>query len=170
MFKSIQAALDAQKDGEVVEVLDQGPYVETLNVGPRKNCGLISRVRTIVDGGAWRQKNGDQWNLHVIDGVDDFRLSGLTFRYRLGESGLPSPLSFNAHGDCCVEDCVFVPFDPRFERVVDGWLFLWMGRRLDQSASSVTVRRCVLDLKVMLQAGPGRTPPRIPSELVGGTG
>lgn len=55
-FKSIQTALEALQPGEVVEVLDQGPYVETIKIVKPlpEDTGLFSRVGTVVGTPEWR--------------------------------------------------------------------------------------------------------------------
>ena len=44
----IQGALDALKPGEVVEVLNEGLYVENLDLTSEHAWGLISRTNTLV--------------------------------------------------------------------------------------------------------------------------
>jgi len=82
MFTTIQAALDALKPGQVVEVLDTGPYEEAL-VGLKlpDDTGLCSRVQTVLT---------PQWTALVrsdekIRGMElqlqgRFRMSGLAVR------------------------------------------------------------------------------------------
>ena len=79
-FNTIQAALNAVQPGQVVKVLDRGPYRERLhleNVPP--DTGLISEQRTVVELPDWWRVDARVG--HFFRNVDGFRLSGfrLTF-------------------------------------------------------------------------------------------
>ncbi|MEZ6129026.1 MAG: protein kinase [Planctomycetaceae bacterium] len=54
-FDTIQAALDALQPGQVVEVLDEGPYVETLTCVNKSDVGLISRTGTVIRIEEWKE-------------------------------------------------------------------------------------------------------------------
>ena len=48
-FDSIQAALEALKPGQIVEVMDKGPYRESLRVADKNvDAGIVSAVRTVT--------------------------------------------------------------------------------------------------------------------------
>ena len=57
MFSSIQAALNVQKTGEVVRVLDRGPYRESLDWNNKSDCVLISDCQTIIEATDWKLPN-----------------------------------------------------------------------------------------------------------------
>ncbi|HEV3003488.1 MAG TPA: protein kinase, partial [Pirellulales bacterium] len=80
-FKTIQAAIDALKPGQAVEILDRGPYPETLLVAGLKDGGLFSRAGTVIEPGGKRReyRKGDTADFHCFGGTDRFRLSGLSF-------------------------------------------------------------------------------------------
>jgi serine/threonine protein kinase len=88
MFTKIQDALDALKPGQVVEVLDKGPYVDNLSVNsPPENTGLFSRVgsKMVSDKGTrhlTKGKNGEQVELESCWDflqLNQFRIEGITF-------------------------------------------------------------------------------------------
>lgn len=55
-YTTINAALAALQPGQVVEVLDAGPYRERCEyVGMPRDIGLISRARTIIEFGEWNK-------------------------------------------------------------------------------------------------------------------
>ncbi|HWB09491.1 MAG TPA: protein kinase [Pirellulales bacterium] len=80
-FKTIQTALDACRPGQAVEVLDRGPYRETLLVAGLRDVGLFSRAGTVIEPGGKRRayEEGDTADFHRFSGTDRFRLSGLSF-------------------------------------------------------------------------------------------
>jgi hypothetical protein len=84
MFTKIQDALDALKPGQVVEVLDQRPYVETLSVlAAPSDRGLVTRTATQLRVAKWDEQpnatDGFTWNGHRIVSPKGFRLSGFVF-------------------------------------------------------------------------------------------
>lgn len=52
-FKTIHAALLALSPGQVVKVLDKGPYRERLNFQPPDDTGLVSEHGTVIDLPTW---------------------------------------------------------------------------------------------------------------------
>jgi hypothetical protein len=70
-FKTIQAALDALRPGQAVEVLDRGPYRETLFYHGLADTGLVSRHGTII-------RMPTTLN-HIFEETVGFRLSGFEF-------------------------------------------------------------------------------------------
>ncbi len=109
MYKTIQAAIDAQQTGEVVEILDQGPYVETLHWSNRVDCGLISRAGSIVQLREWLPSLGAPGKLrgHAMEVLSGCRVSGLTFVYeRLPEGSWDAIVGYGWRS-CCLENCVF---------------------------------------------------------------
>lgn len=113
-FRSIYEATrpDVLKPGQVVEVLDKGPYIENLNVSRLPaGCGLISRVGTILIVDVWKDRpnGGDevrQKAAHLVTRSPDFRLSGFRFHYNRQRFGMP--LQLFAFGDAIIENCVFI--------------------------------------------------------------
>lgn len=75
-FKTIQAALDALKSGQVVKVLDRGPYRERLvyAIIP-ENAGLISEQGTVLEIPQW-----DGFAGHEFGSANGFRLNGFELR------------------------------------------------------------------------------------------
>ncbi|OYV86417.1 MAG: hypothetical protein B7Z73_11785, partial [Planctomycetia bacterium 21-64-5] len=110
-FKTVQAALDALNPGQAVEVLDRGPYRETLIAGAVANSGLISRVGTVIEPGGKRRLNWekDSGDCHYFGGNGDFRLSGLAFVADALSHLPPSGpwIQFEVHGKRVIENCRF---------------------------------------------------------------
>ncbi|MCA9063822.1 MAG: hypothetical protein KDA96_12205, partial [Planctomycetaceae bacterium] len=108
-FKTIQAALDALQPGQVVEVLDKGPYVETLTCVNKSDLGLFSRAGTVVRIEEWKEDPHSQGRLGLHFGnCSDLRLSGLTFE--CGTIPLETYRTLNLYDvpDTCIENCGFV--------------------------------------------------------------
>ncbi|MBS0260662.1 MAG: protein kinase, partial [Planctomycetes bacterium] len=81
-FNTIQAALEALQAGEVVQVLDRGPYRERLQLqSPPDDIGLISEVQTRIEleqlgpGG----HDAAQWG-HFFKNANRLRIHGLEFQ------------------------------------------------------------------------------------------
>jgi hypothetical protein len=82
-FSSINSAIRALQPRQVVEVLDRGPYVESLDITrPPPDTGLISRCDTMIDGLPDTPSliNPQLVSLHRVQFTDVFRLHGLVFR------------------------------------------------------------------------------------------
>ncbi len=121
-FSTIQAALDQVASGQAIEVLDHGPYHERLNATLPPDCGLFSRVQTIVDFEDWEFgwpgdiiQNGVQAKVYLgydFHMADRFRLHGFDFHF-------PSPKGTYEEGHihqrlmvrtprlCVIENCRF---------------------------------------------------------------
>lgn len=128
MFTTIQEALRAQRNGEVVRVLDRGPYRESLKWENRSNVGLVSTVGTIVESKEWipipRKDIEDPAKLpnrvHDLGGLRDVRLHGFTFvvepRVELDTTAM---FIWHCRG-LCLENCLFLhrsslPFEPKIQ-------------------------------------------------------
>ncbi|HTU89116.1 MAG TPA: protein kinase [Gemmataceae bacterium] len=81
-FKTIQAALNVLQQGQIVKVLDRGPYRERLQIDHMPpDSGLISEHGTILELSEskfiWKDPEvGDVFMGHLFSYVDGFRLSG----------------------------------------------------------------------------------------------
>jgi serine/threonine protein kinase/WD40 repeat protein len=80
-FKTIQAALDALESGQVIKVLDRGPYHEQWHIPPNlRDAGLISEQQSEIQvtpvGESKNTKRG--WGIE-FPRVKGFRLNGLCF-------------------------------------------------------------------------------------------
>lgn len=109
MFTKIQDAFDAvKKPGQVVEVLDKGPYLERLTVEDRIGGGLVSRVGTTVKPPAYErgEMNGKPLlTAHRLYRSPDFRFHGLRFLF----SGNTRIRGIHTNNTGLVfEECVFV--------------------------------------------------------------
>ena len=112
-YRTIFEACQGRQPGEVVEVLDVGPYVENLKIMPMPpGSGLFSRVGTVIVPAQWkvtssgRTSDENPYLLHSLARSPDFRLSGFNFHW---ESLLDArPFDFYAEGDLLIENCVFL--------------------------------------------------------------
>ncbi len=77
-FKTIQEALSALKPGQVVKVLDRGPYRERLTLeNVPADSGLVSEHGTLLEfGGNWRKVGNDEFAGHHLANIAGFRLHG----------------------------------------------------------------------------------------------
>lgn len=160
-FKTIQAALDALQPGQAVEVLDRGPYRETLAGGgtAKRNSGLVSRAGTVIELAGKRKPTWDKdaADNQFFDSLDHFRLSGLTFAAQDLSQHLPANpwLMLAAAGDLLVERCRFMGGEPNNGNV--GVLVYWTNG--GRPEATCVVRECRFDtaLNVAFNASaPGR--------------
>lgn len=116
-FKTIQAALDALQPGQAVEVLDRGPYRETLYVADLRHAALVSRTGTVIEFTGERKPTWekDPANDHVFFAVQDFRLSGFTFTAGKLEDRPAEVawITFAMNGDLAIENCRFADQRPK---------------------------------------------------------
>ena len=150
-FKTIQAALSAFKPGQVVRVLDRGPYRESLQMDSMPDdTGLISDQNAVLELPRWDGTFG-----HSFGRINGFRLSGFelvapdrdTFgsltHWRDNPSGL------------VIEDCRFRP-----TVVDDPWPTI-AGMELGfempvVQAAPVWVRHCALNCSIGIYGTTGQ--------------
>ncbi|HEX7376036.1 MAG TPA: protein kinase, partial [Pirellulales bacterium] len=147
-FKTIQAALDALKAHQVVEVLDAGPYRETLRCfGLPLDTALVSRRQTTIE---MPDEQGEPHYLHQSDG---FRLSGFRFFSSPRQQwSWPCLVTCGAVTNLAVEDCHFVWKAPRDPRTKPAAVHIAEAAGARPSAASV-VRHCVFDSASLALAG-----------------
>ena len=113
-FKTIGAALDALKPGQVVKVLDKGPYKETLDRNLPENVGLISEVGTRIELDKWNRGAAAPWgpkkffyHNHVLRCPRNLRVSGFDIVGNRAEDDAGLSIVFHtiADGDVVVEGC-----------------------------------------------------------------
>lgn len=136
--KTIEAALKAMQKGQVVEVLDRGPYVETFELTVPEDVGLISRVGTRIELKHWRPFSGVQdpqkhrywgWTLFAPRGL---RLSGVEFACAKlpADTEDATAIGLRAAGNVIVDRCRIL-HNPRYGIVrsdnVDPELFTFFG-------------------------------------------
>jgi tRNA A-37 threonylcarbamoyl transferase component Bud32 len=144
MYSSIQAALDAQQDGEVVQILDQGPYREALRWRGKRNTGLVSSAGAIVHSDAWQLNTGNlsERILFRLSELDDCRLSGITFFYEQASEQDHSPLQiYNVRG-FCMEDCTLLSGASQ-PPLREPWCHVFAAS--EESPEPICVRRCIFD-------------------------
>jgi hypothetical protein len=148
-FTSIQAALDAQQDGDVVEVLDRGPYRENLIWSNKQDCGLVSRVGTILYAAEWKENAGDPKARlqHLIGNLEQCRLSGLSFVFNATEPAHTAPVVVFDVSEFCIEDCAIVSDRERVSGGPHQCCSFFSGSRGD-GVDTTVVRRCVFDTTI----------------------
>lgn len=102
-YETIREAVDQLKRGDAIEILDQGPYFETLVIEkPPKDTGIFSRHDPIV----WSSFE-DSKKIHHIAHPNDFRINGLVF-VRDGGEGLTGKTFRSIWTNrVVIENCVF---------------------------------------------------------------
>ncbi|HQU46761.1 MAG TPA: protein kinase, partial [Pirellulales bacterium] len=143
-FKTIQAALDALQSGQVVSVLDRGPYRERLVLeGVPRDTGLISKQGTIIELSewefAWKGEAGDVFYGHVLSDADGFRLHG--FEMVFPEEKRGRRLWIRHDGGLVVEHCQFRAL------ATETWETpsLVLENKGDDLATSVWMRHCLVE-------------------------
>lgn len=162
-FQTIQEALAALKPGQAVEILDRGPYRETLGMSLPDDTGLISRCQTVIEWNGKRKRMNllETGRCHFLSPVDRFRLSGLAFvDYDLDQFGNWEPATMVAFlGEVLIENCYFQG------ALADRQLFaLHVFSTSAQKPASCVVRDCIFDGQLNANAGPNRHDPRIAVE------
>lgn len=149
MFTSIQAALDVQRNGEVVRILDKGPYKESLRWENKRDCGLVSTVGTIIEAtgllkGLQTQENAEQW----IFRTSASRIHGFTFiANSIAQSTQEQKNTLTALRiqDCdgiCIEHCAFVKRElPQATRKVGVGIYNALAESTDTRGQCI--RNCV---------------------------
>ncbi len=114
MFTTIQKAMEEVKSGQVIEVLDKGPYRESFIGKVPDNVGLVSKVGTRIEipkWHVWNTKEPDK-KKHIYQGMvwhssRGFRLTG----FELVCPEFPADFAFAiavelaAAGEIVVESC-----------------------------------------------------------------
>ncbi|HEX7379048.1 MAG TPA: hypothetical protein VF278_18140, partial [Pirellulales bacterium] len=106
-FKTIKEALEALLPGQVVRVLDRGPYPVSLNLANlADDIGLVSDRQTVLEISAWiPETQGSQHlaGMHFAY-LSGFRLHGFTIVAKKPPHG--TSLAFGNCADVVVDDCI----------------------------------------------------------------
>ncbi|HVX13044.1 MAG TPA: protein kinase [Pirellulales bacterium] len=154
-FETIQAALNALRPGQVVKVLDRGPYREAIRTGGLpEDTGLIGAQQAVIELPGWLDGNGaDIYMAHALGPGKGFRLSGLRFLTPPRKEWGVVIQTDNVSG-LVVEDCCFgwtAPREPN--RTLSNLTMLMQDGQVDDAP--VVVRNCVFDCgSIELQALP----------------
>lgn len=153
-FKTIQEAVNALKTGEVVRVLDKGPYLEALYLEPPPDTGLVSEVGTVVESSGMRKKShpSDPARNMLLTGADGFRLSG--FAFVEGDAGdnrsWEGCFWTSACSDTVLENCLF-HFDRQSTAEVVPVLRMTL-RTIRNNQLPCVVRNCVFNGPALLDS------------------
>jgi serine/threonine protein kinase len=142
MFTKIQDALDALKPRQVVEVLDRGPYRESLRLtAPPHDIGLISHVNTALEGQDWSLLRQYPVAPEIVN-ADRFRLNGFLIRGSRTEESRFVMFSGTSNG-VVIESCLFEAKPVSADKYdhVSIWFF-YAGRQIAQQYP-VTIRECM---------------------------
>lgn len=161
MFATIQEALDAQKDGQVVKILDRGPYRERLTWSGKNNCGLVSDMNPIILTDQWENRidrntrnQGDINYLvgHEFSDIQRARVSGMTFLFQIPAAGRYLVLETVRTLDLCIDQCDFVPAS----RVAEGGRpeIAIFSHCDSASDGEVTLSSCVFNCRLALNVDP----------------
>lgn len=101
-FKTISEAFRVLKPGQVVRVLDRGPYREALRFAVPADTGLISDVQSVIELPEWSPQEG-AYHLSYPDG---FRLNGLRIQVPPLDNWF-TILSVTRPSGLVVENCSF---------------------------------------------------------------
>lgn len=110
-FKTIQEALNALELGQVVKVLDKGPYRERLQLlDLPPDTGLVTDQETVLELPEWhsiQEPFGVSALGHNLRNLRGFRLSGFTLTF---PDKLAAPVSYgllaDGHGGMVMEHCL----------------------------------------------------------------
>jgi serine/threonine protein kinase len=153
-FMSINAAFKAVQSGEVIEVIDRGPYAETIEARLPSDVGLISRQKTVLHPLQARKKGlnaDDPGHGHGLNTADRFRLHGFEFRAAPADRGKDwsTNLALFMVGDTVVENCLFRDASPNPSAIKLSW-----NRWANNNARCV-VRDCAFDDTLAVNSGYG---------------
>jgi len=166
-FKTIQAAVDALQAGQVVKVLDKGPYRERLDVPAMpKDTGLVSEVQTILEATDWKRWYTDRtageavdiYVAHKLNRPEGFRLHGFELRFPNAEGKRVKLLASGAtKGTFVLENCAILA------TADSNGASLELSDRVqatnDGLGMSICVRDCVFRECLVLSAHHVRVPP-----------
>jgi serine/threonine protein kinase len=167
-FKTIQEALDALRPGEVVKVLDQGPYTENLQLrNSVVGAGLISDVGTVLQAPAVIERDGKK-HAHVFEPGATFRLNGFAFvdptrdKSDIGQL----ILGWEPRADAVVENCLFdcqqaaalLPDKPYYRSCIR-----FVGLATNAAPFRIVVRQCMFWGRVVYD---GVEPGALPASFV----
>jgi hypothetical protein len=145
-FKTIQAALDALKPGQVVKVLDRGPYRERLSLGPvPEDTGLVSENRTILELSEWATADKQTSFGHFFAFARGFRMHGFAVIFPT----LPPKFGFGLHvlhpSGFLLENCLIEAPEP-----TELTIAAFVGWPADTDGPSAWVRDCLVRGKLGL--------------------
>ena len=141
-FKTIQAALDALQPGQVVKVLDRGPYRESLRIEkPPEDTGLVSDAQTILEVAEWKpikEPKEEKLRGHTVTDTSGFRLSG--FEFPFPGKDVANGLYVERPSGFVLENCrIYCPGE-KLERHA-----LVLAQHWGEQLQPAFIRECVID-------------------------
>lgn len=154
-FTSIQAALDAMQAGEVVQVLDAGPYRENLrHENMPADTGLISMAQTVITArNRIDVKNGGVY-AHWLKASANFRISGFCFTDHPENTKIEAQATMRLEvgaGAVTVEDCGWFSVPLARQHYLKGTLSL-IGSEFSNQGQ-LTLRDCWVNGRVYCGGG-----------------
>ncbi len=164
-FTTIQEALDAQNDGEVVRILDKGPYRESLRWEKKKDCGLIASPGTVIEVSKWSTESPEDKVYirgHHFSDLQDVRVHGVDFLCPIDFTDTRRLIMAVAVDGMCLENCVFASTDLGMDGVLQA-INIYPTGWYSQNANAKDfkgncVRNCVIAAdQISLMKGGGTT-------------
>ena len=150
-FKTIQSAIDTLQAGEVVKVLDRGPYRERLEfAAPPQDSGLVSDVGTVLELPEWKvgwKEGTPEQQIYVghwIQDTNGFRLSGFDLVFPKKKDGLLQGLYINEPAGVVVENCRIPRAEPSEKRMLE--LVYFKKKCLKPSC----IRECLIEGGILI--------------------
>jgi hypothetical protein len=107
MFTKIQDALDAAKPGQVVKILDRGPYREILILDGIGDGGLVSTVQTVIEPAEFEEteSNGEPLLMahRAISECEGMRVANIDFVFQRSIS----TRGLRVEQGCVIDHCLF---------------------------------------------------------------
>jgi hypothetical protein len=149
-YKTIQAALNALKPHEVVQVLDRGPYRERLFLSPvPDDAGLVSEERTVLELPEWHIGDRGDPEGHGFLSAEGFRIHGFALAFPETRSKrMGFALSLPNSSGVVLENCFFRTAEngEEIKAVIMGWYAeeevrpVWLRDCLIRGAVALTPR------------------------------
>lgn len=146
-YATLSAALDSVGSGEVVQILDAGPYRETIAKRLPADTALISTAGAVVELSRWVGSPAPQNDLGaslLCNG--DFRLEGIQFEFadRAANAAAADGLLIQADGAICVQHCAFRSRKPPGANPHNPLRALVLTAKAE-SAAGAWVERCLFE-------------------------
>lgn len=163
-FKTIQEALNALQDGEVVRILDKGPYREALRWENKTDCGLIGTSGTTIELSKWSTDKPEYLTPtgHHFLGLRDVRVHGIDFLCSVDFTNTRSLIMCVGVDAMCMENCVVAVGDNGKNGIVQGIVIYSTGWARDgvnpADYKGNCIRNCVFAMnRIVLLEGGGTT-------------
>jgi serine/threonine protein kinase len=163
-FTTIQDALNALQTGEVVRILDKGPYREALRWENKMDCGLIATSGATIELSKWSTDTPEDKNPtgHRFLGLKDVRVHGIDFLCSIDFTDTRHLIMCGGVDGLCMERCVVAAGGNGTKGVVQGIVIYSNGWARDGANPADfkgnCIRNCVIATNwIVLLEGGGTT-------------